>query len=76
MHKRISVKLARYGVMAALLLGLIMSTVQILRDLANEGAELNSIVGNILEMARPPAGVAAQHLDTTAAVQIINGLMT
>jgi signal transduction histidine kinase len=75
-RKRISVKLARYGVAAAFLLGIVTSIVQIFQDLSNEADKLDSNIGSVLEMARPPAIAAARSLDDTQAAQIINGLMT
>jgi signal transduction histidine kinase len=75
-RKRISVKLARYGVAAAFLLGLVTSAIQIFQDLSHEADELDTNLGNVLEMARPPAIAAARSLDDTQAAQIINGLMT
>ena len=75
-RKRISVKLARYGVAAAILLGIVTSAVQIFQDLSNEADKLDTNVGSVLEMARPPAIAAARSLDETQAAQIINGLMT
>ena len=75
-RKRISVKLARYGVAAAFLLGIVTSVVQIFQDLSNEADKLDSNFGSVLEMARPPAIAAARSLDDTQAAQIINGLMT
>ena len=75
-RKRISVKLARYGVAVAFLLGIVTSAVQIFQDLSAEADKLDSNVGKVLEMARPPAIAAARSLDDTQAAQIINGLMT
>ncbi len=75
-RRRISAKLARYGVVAAVLLGLAMSAVQIFRDFANEEANLKLTVGNILGMAGPPAVAAARLLDDTQAAQLVDGLMT
>ena len=75
-RKRISVKLARYGVAAAFFLGIVTSVAQIFQDLSNEADKLNSNIGSVLEMARPPAIAAARSLDDTQAAQIINGLMT
>ncbi len=75
-RKRISVKLARYGVAVAFLLGIVTSAVQIFQDLSNEADKLDANVGSVLEMARPPAIAAARSLDDTQAAQIINGLMT
>ena len=75
-RKRISVKLARYGVAAAFFLGIVTSVAQIFQDLSNEADKLDSNIGSILEMARPPAIAAAGSLDDTQAAQIINGLMT
>jgi signal transduction histidine kinase len=75
-RKRISVKLARYGVAVAFFLGIITSAVQIFQDLSAEADKLDSNVVSVLEMARPPAIAAARSLDDTQAAQIINGLMT
>jgi signal transduction histidine kinase len=75
-RKRISVKLARYGVAVAFLLGIVTSVVQIFQDLSNEADQLDSNIGSVLEMARPPAIAAARSLDDIQAAQIINGLMT
>lgn len=75
-RKRISVKLARYGVAAAFFLGIVTSVAQIFQDLSNEADKLDSNIGSVLEMARPPAIAAAGSLDDTQAAQIINGLMT
>ena len=76
MRKRISIRLARYGVAVAFLLGIVTSAVQIFQDLSAEADKLASNVGSVLEMARPPAVAAARSLDETQAAQIINGLMT
>ena len=75
-RKRISIRLARYGVAVAFLLGIVTSAVQIFQDLSAEADKLDSNVGSILEMARPPAIAAARSLDDIQAAQIINGLMT
>lgn len=75
-RKRISIQLARYGVVAALVLGIFMSAAQIVQDYRSEDAELDAIMDRIMDMARPPATTAAQYLDETQAKQIVDGLMT
>ncbi len=75
MHKGISFRLARIGVVVAFLLGLTLSTIQVYLDFSNQGRELDAELNRILSVVERPAARAVHLLDEDLADEVIQGLM-
>ena len=74
-HKRISFKLATIGVLAAFLLGLVLSITQVLLDFLGQERELETRVRRILSVAERSAAQAVHNLDETLALEVVSGLL-
>ena len=74
-HKRISFKLAAIGVLAAFLLGLVLSITQVLLDFLGQERELETRVRRILSVAERSAAQAVHNLDETLALEVVSGLL-
>ena len=71
----ISFKLARVAVVLALILGLILSILQVARDYSDERGNLDATVEQILRVATAPARRAAFELNTELAGEVLAGLL-
>lgn len=71
----ISFKLAKVGVVIALLVGILMSAVQIYIDYHAQFNEVNRLINRITEVSTPPAARAVHTLDNMLAAEVATGLM-
>ena len=71
----ISFKLARMAVITAFLLGLILSSLQLLFDYKGEVDKLNTVVDEIIRVAAAPAQRAAFELNTELAGEVVSSLL-
>ena len=74
-HSRIAVQLARYGVVVALALGIVMSVFQIAVDYRKELDRQEDLVSRILMVSAPTAAQATQNLDPVLAGEVAAGLL-
>ncbi len=72
----ISFRLAKIGVILAIVLGLSMSSVQLYLDFQHQEQELENLVNRAIEVATPPAARAVHTLDDDLSAEVINGLLT
>ena len=73
---RISFRLAWPAVLIALVLGLLLSVIQIARDFVGEKQSLEVRVERVLDVASRAATQAVNTLDTNLAEQVVGGLMS
>ena len=71
----ISFRLAKVGVIIALLVGTVVSIIQIYIDFQSEYTAVNSLVSRIMSVSTPPAARAVHTLDNTLASEVTTGLM-
>ena len=71
----ISFRLAKVGVVIALLIGLLMSGVQIYFDYKTQLSAVNEQIARITEVATPPAARSVHTLDSGLAQEVVTGLM-
>ncbi len=74
-RQRISVQQAWRAVLAALLIGLIVTGVQIIADLERENLRIDSLIEQVARISSGPASNAAFALDSELAGKVVNGLM-
>lgn len=72
--KKISFRLAKYAVIIALFLGIIVSLFQLFLDLKGERKRLGSTMQQVLNISKASAVQAVIDLDKELAVQVSNGL--
>lgn len=71
----ISFRLAKVGVIVALLVGFFISALQIYIDFHSESTQINSLISRIMSVSTPPAARAVHTLDNTLAAEVATGLM-
>ncbi len=71
----ISFRLAKVGVVVALLVGFVISAIQIYIDFHSESTQVNSLVSRIMAVSTPPAARAVHTLDNALAAEVATGLM-
>lgn len=71
----ISFRLAKVGVIIALIVGLLMSLVQLSVDYHIQSTEIYSQIAKITKMSTPPAVRAVHTLDSLLAQEVVSGLM-
>ena len=71
----LSIKLAGYSVLVAMLLGLLIATIQIVFDFREEGRRLDMTIQRLLQAAAPSATQAAFTLDDVSARKVLVGLV-
>ncbi|NIB43273.1 EAL domain-containing protein [Pseudomaricurvus alkylphenolicus] len=71
----ISYRLAKVGVILAFALGLAMSSFQLYLDFQAQEDELDLLVGQVIEVAAPPATRAVHTLDDDLSSEVVNGLL-
>ena len=71
----ISFKLAKVGVVIALLVGILMSAVQIYIDFQVQYSEVNRLISRITDASTPPAARAVHTLDNMLAQEVATGMM-
>jgi hypothetical protein len=72
----ISFQLAKIGIIVALGLGFLISSVQLYLDYHHHQKELEALIERIVEVAKPPAARAVHTLDDDLSVEVVNGLLT
>ncbi|OUS28221.1 hypothetical protein A9Q99_11840 [Gammaproteobacteria bacterium 45_16_T64] len=72
---RLAIKLSRYTIFAALLIGLLLSSLQVLNDFIHQEDELDYIVLEIQEASLPSAVRSVTTLDKSLAEEIVLGLL-
>ncbi|MGN7611181.1 PAS domain S-box protein [Magnetococcales bacterium HHB-1] len=73
--RRLSFKLARIGVTLAFLLGLILSTIQIIYDYRSQSHVLKADIQRILQVAKHPATRSVHRLNADLANEVVLGLL-
>ena len=71
----ISFRLAKLGVIIALLIGTLMSAVQIYFDFSAKSTAVNNQIVSITDMSTPPAARAIHTLDNMLANEVAEGIM-
>ena len=71
----ISFRLAKVGVIIALLVGIIMSAIQMYIDYQVQSTEVSRLITRITEASTPPAARAVHTLDYMLAQEVVTGLM-
>lgn len=71
----ISFRLAKVGVIVALLVGSLMSAVQIYIDFQAQSKEVNNLIALATDVSTPPAARAIHTLDNMLANEVAEGLM-
>ena len=72
---RLALRLARYTVVLAFIIGLLLSTWQVIGDYQNQEHSIDQTIQQILVVSGPPATRAVNTLDTTLAEEVVNGLL-
>ena len=75
-RENISLRLARVAVVAALLLGLTLSTIQVVADFREQAEQLDAVVHQVLAVAQRSAVPAALRLDDRLSGEIVDGLLS
>jgi len=70
----ISFRLAKVGVVIALIVGILMSAVQIYIDYQVHSSDINRLISRIKEVSTPPAARAVHTLDNMLAREVVTGL--
>lgn len=71
----ISFRLAKVGVVIAVIVGLVMSAVQMYIDYQVQSTEIGRLISRITEVSTPPAARAVHTLDHRLAEEVATGLM-
>lgn len=72
---RLALRLARYTVVLAFLIGLLLSSLQVIGDYQNQESRIDETIQQILIVSGPPATRAVNTLDSTLAEEVVNGLL-
>lgn len=72
---RLALRLARYTVVLAFFIGLLLSSLQVIGDYQNQESRIDQTIEQILEVSGPPATRAVNTLDSTLAEEVVNGLL-
>lgn len=75
LKNQLSIKLARLSVYAALLIGLLLSSLQVVVDYHDQEILIDQTIEHILVAARPPAIRAVNTLDKKLAREVVDGLL-
>lgn len=75
LNHRLALRLARYTVVLAFLIGLLLSSLQVMGDYQNQESSIDETIQQILVVSGPPATRAVNTLDTTLAEEVVNGLL-
>ena len=74
-REKIAFQQARWVLITAFLLGILLSSLQIAWDLRNEQEEINNTVNQVLGTVKASAAQAAYGLNNQLAQQVLNGLL-
>ncbi len=72
---RLSRTLARYAVLMAFLIGLVLSSLQVLDDYQHQDSYIDQTLRQILIVSEPPAARAVNTLDISLAEEVVDGLL-
>ncbi len=75
LHKRLSFKLARTGVIIAFILGVGLSSAQVYHDFSNQLVEFEAEIERILKVSATTAERSVHLLDEELADEVVQGLM-
>ena len=75
LQHRLALRLARYTVVLAFLIGLILSSLQVFGDYQSQESSIDQTIQQILVVSKPPATRAVNTLDTSLAEEVVNGLL-
>jgi len=75
LSNQLSIKLARLSVYVALLIGLLLSSLQVVVDYHDQEALIDLTIEQIMVAARPPAIRAVNTLDKKLAREVVEGLL-
>jgi len=73
--QRLAFRLAKYSVVMGLVIGLILSSIQVLEDFNEQETQFDQTIDKILNASKPPAIRAVHTLDATLAQEVVSGLM-
>ncbi len=71
----ISFRLAKVGVVLALIVGILMSAIQIYIDYQSQIVQVDAMINRVIKVATPPAERAVYTLDSELADEVATGLM-
>lgn len=72
---RIAIRLAKYTVFLAFVIGFVLSSAQVIEDFQEQDNQLDQTITKILDASKPPATRAVHTLDQTLAQEVVYGLM-
>ena len=75
LKNRLAVRLARYTVLLAFSIGLLLSTLQLLDDYQDQEHRIDQTIQQILVVSTPPATRAVTTLDNMLAEEVVSGLL-
>ncbi len=75
LNHRLALRLARHTVVLAFLIGLLLSSLQVIGDYQNQESRIDQTIQQILVVSGPPATRAVNTLDSTLAEEVVNGLL-
>ena len=75
LRHRISFKLAKTGIILAIIIGLTFSSFQVYRNFQYEEEKLNASVGNFLTSLASAASRSIHILDVDLASEVVDGLL-
>ncbi|WP_415892280.1 putative bifunctional diguanylate cyclase/phosphodiesterase [Neptuniibacter sp. PT8_73] len=73
--QRLAFRLAKYSVVMAFVIGLVLTTAQVLEDFHVQDSQFDKTIHKILNASKPPATRAVHTLDHTLAKEVVFGLM-
>lgn len=71
----ISFQLAKIGIVLAVVLSVLMSSVQLYLDFQDSERELDAFVKQVISVAKPPAARSVATLDEELSDEVVNGLL-
>ncbi|WP_286239559.1 EAL domain-containing protein [Neptuniibacter halophilus] len=75
LSQRLALRLAKYTVVIAFAIGVVLSSVQVLEDFYDQDDQLDQTIEKILNASKPPATRAVHTLDQALAQEVVSGLM-
>lgn len=73
---KLSFRLAKVSIAIALIVGILLTLVQVYLDYSSQAQELDTRARQILQVAVPPASRAVHTLDEALAQEVVEGLLT
>ncbi len=75
MFEGVSFQLAKLGIIVALILGMVMSAIQLYFDFRDQSKDFDKLMSQIIQLTMPAATRSVDTLDVGLASEIANGLM-